>query len=277
MGPTLPGRVAWLSGRAPALPSEPGMAVCSFPTRKLMLFAVLSAADLALTCHLLGTGGTAVQESNPLAAWALEFLGWPGLAGFKGLSVTAAAGLVVLIFRRRPQAAHRLLRFACAAVAVVVFYSGYLCDAARRQAVGLEAAEVRPLLAESERLDENLRRARAYCEEMRVVVRDLGARQCTLEESVARLAETEQGRDGHWLDACRLIFPGLSDSECLAVSVLNNLARNAAGDPQLLSDMRAEFRALYGRVAPAPSGLLAVQADNVARTDFDTTSTPVVD
>ncbi|SRR5579885_1642308 len=221
-----------------------------FPTRKLALFLGLSLADLALTWHLLSTSGPAVRESNPVAAWWLEHFGWAGLAGFKAAMTALTAGIGAFLFLRRPPVAHRLLSFACAAVAVAVLYSGYLCDAVRRRPFGLEAAEVTPLMSESDRLDTALRRSAAHREVLRRAAQDLRERRCTLEEAVARLAETEVSRDPRWLETVRLYYPDRGDAELLALCLLNQLTEQTPEERRLRDDLRAEFRALYGRPAP---------------------------
>jgi hypothetical protein len=233
-----------------------------FPTRKLALFALLSLADLALTRYLLETRGLAVSESNPLAAWWLERFGWLGLTGFKLAMMALAAGLGLMVYRRRPVAGHRVLGFGCAAVAAVVLYSGCLCAAVTRQPNDVSPGAEPALLAESDHLDAQLRRSREYRAALNDVVRDLRARKCNLEEAVASLTATELARDPRWLSSFPVAGPSRGPAECVALSVLNHLEGEA--DAPLADDLRAEFFALYGRPAPTPTDPCPVNAPAAA-------------
>jgi hypothetical protein len=218
------------------------------------LFALLSGLDFLLTWYLLGRPDGAAYESNPLAAWLLARGGWPGLAAFKAATVLLVGGLGLLIYRHRPRAGHRVLAFGCAALAAVVLYSSYLCERARHPAAGLDPDEAAPLLARASHLRAALQRSVAYREVLAQVTEDLRGRRCTLAEAVARLAQTEQGRDPAFPRAMRKAYPGLSDAECLAVCALNGVAPPAfatTADRQLRRELEAEFLALYGRAAPA--------------------------
>src|SRR4051812_8045155 len=86
-------------------------------------FVVLSLLDLGLTWYLLEMQGECFYEANPIAAGVLANWGWWGLAGYKltCASTVLTAGLIVS--RRRPRVARRLLALACPVVAVVVAYS----------------------------------------------------------------------------------------------------------------------------------------------------------
>jgi hypothetical protein len=98
---------------------------------KQSLFTLLSLADLALTWWLVKQSAGHVYEANPLAHWCLARAGWAGLACFKAAIVLLVLTLVGLIVRRSPATADRLLNFACAAVALVVLYSTFLCGTTR--------------------------------------------------------------------------------------------------------------------------------------------------
>src|SRR5215831_6550499 len=112
-------------------PSRPADAAAGVPGGllahpvRLLLFGLLSLADLFLTLRLLAHSG-AVYESNPLARWWLARHGWLGLACFKAATVLVVVGLAGAITRRRPRAGGRVLGFACAALALVVCYSSVL-------------------------------------------------------------------------------------------------------------------------------------------------------
>ncbi len=223
-----------------------------FPVRKLLLFALLSLSDFGLTCYLLRASGGAVYESNPVAAWCLGRFGWLGLATFKAATMALGAGLGVLVFLRRPRTGDRVLTFGCAALAAVVLYSGYLCDAVRRRPAGLDPAEAARLEEVTQSLDEAMQRGWSYREVLQGVLGDLRDRRCTLEQAVARLAATEQARDGRWLRHFQVYYPGRSQCECLALSLIRHF--EASPDTptarQVRHDLQAQFRALYGRDLP---------------------------
>jgi hypothetical protein len=106
---------------------------------KQILFASLSAADLSLTCWLLGHTDAEVYEANPVASLCLAHCGWVGLTGFKAGLFLLVAALVVVIAHCRPRLAGRLLSFGCACLAVVLLYSASLYLVAVRSADGPEA------------------------------------------------------------------------------------------------------------------------------------------
>jgi hypothetical protein len=221
-----------------------------FPTGKLFAFVALGGLDFALTRYLFRTGGEAVREANLVAAWWLGHYGWLGLAGFKAGMIALAAGLGVVIYLRRPAAGHRVLGFGCAAAAAVVLYSAYLCHDLRSRP---DRSESDALASASDRLDTGLRRARDYQQTVAELARDLRGRRTTLEEAVARVAATEQARDPKWLGKFQLFYPGASDSECIAISLINHMEQ-ADGGGALGGELRAEFRNLYGRPVPPPAG-----------------------
>jgi hypothetical protein len=223
------------------------------PVRKLALFALLSLTDLALTWHLLRTGGGAVYESNPVAAWWLGHYGWAGLAGFKAAMVAVAAGLGVLIFFRRPRAGHRVLTFGCAALAAVVLYSGYLLCHDLHRPGGIDPTEVTRLQKGLEEMDAGIRHSKAYRDVLGEVIDDVRGGRCALEEGVARLAATEQARDATWMKRLRFYYPGRGDSECLAVVLVNHIDQEQDGSAagmRLRQDLEKQFLALYGRTLP---------------------------
>jgi hypothetical protein len=234
---------------------EPSMSAVRFPARKLVLFAMLSCADFALTWQLLHDGA---GEGNPLAAWSLARGGWLGLAAFKAAAVLTAVGLSVFLFRLRPLVGHRVLAFGCVALLAVVLYSGYLAAGVHGVAAGPGAPEMASLRSETDRLIAATQRARAYREVLDEVLADLRAGRCTLEAGVGRLAATDCARDPKAMRGLRTYYPGRSDRECLAIGLLNHIAADGAGgtvsDRQLTGDLAAEFIALYGRPAPRTRG-----------------------
>jgi hypothetical protein len=227
-----------------------------FPARKLSVFALLSLIDFGLTYHLFCTGGGAVYESNPVAAWVLAHLGWLGLATFKGAMVAVTAALAVLIFLRHPLAGTRVLSFGCAALVAVVLYSGFIFVSMRRRDPDAEAAR---LEERSRHLDLARQRGLEYRDVLAVVRGDVRAGRCTLGDAVARLAATDQGRDERWLRHFQAYYPGHGDRECLALSIINQFEAEAGELPaaaaRLRRSLRMQFRALYGRDVPANLGV----------------------
>src|SRR5262245_15702856 len=113
---------------------------------KLVLFGLLSVADLVLTLHLLQQGNGRVYESNPLAGWWLARLGSFGLALYKVLCVLLFGTLILTISRLNPRTGGRVLVFGCVAVAVVVCYSGCLLADTHKAAAGEDMHSARPYL-----------------------------------------------------------------------------------------------------------------------------------
>ncbi|HYT94516.1 MAG TPA: DUF5658 family protein [Gemmataceae bacterium] len=107
------------------------------PRLLITLFVLLSAADLALTCYLLGQSNGQFYEANWLAGSVLTRFGFAGLAVFKVLMVVFVSTLVGIIAARRPSAARRVASFACLAVGIVVVYSVTLCSRMEPQSFAL--------------------------------------------------------------------------------------------------------------------------------------------
>jgi len=93
---------------------------------RLVLYAVLSAADLALTYALIQRGDGDVYESNPIAEAWLSSYGWTGLALYKLVIVLIVASVAAFVSLSRPRTGGHILTFACLAVASVVSYSVHL-------------------------------------------------------------------------------------------------------------------------------------------------------
>src|SRR5262249_5584973 len=97
----------------------------TLPLDMLLLFVVLSVADLVITFLLIkgAQGHIKVSEGNPIAgAWYANY-GWPGMIIFK-VGIIALVGAVgVYISLHRPDTGRRVLTFACLVVALVVIYS----------------------------------------------------------------------------------------------------------------------------------------------------------
>lgn len=224
------------------------------PVRKLVLFALLGASDFFLTWHLLGSGGGAVYESNPVAAWWLGHFGWLGLAGFKAATMLLAAALGVVVCLRRPAAGHRLLAFGCVALSAVVLYSGYLCHDLRRRPAGLDPDDASQLQAARERIDAGLRRARVYRTALTAAAEDVRVGRCTLQDAVTRLSATEQAHDAAWLHRFQIYYPGCGEREAIALTVVNHLHRQMDDTPAgvaLRLDLGAQYKSLYGHAPPS--------------------------
>jgi hypothetical protein len=98
----------------------------------VILYVVLSLADLVLTAALLGTDGEA-YEANPIAAAFLERHGWSGLALFKAAGVTVFVAAVVLLARRRRQLAAAVVTFGCLVLIGVTWHTHRLIVESRRE------------------------------------------------------------------------------------------------------------------------------------------------
>jgi Domain of unknown function (DUF5658) len=104
----------------------------------------LQTADLLCTYLLLDGGGRAdVYEANPLARSVLATGGWAGVAAFK-FSITFVAVLAsLMVSRRRPATAVRLLATLCAVMLGVNAYSGSLLASPDPNAVAERQANER--------------------------------------------------------------------------------------------------------------------------------------
>jgi hypothetical protein len=205
--------------------------------RRQLLFALLSAADLALTWWLLGHSDGQVYEANPVARWWLTRFGWLGLAGFKAAVVLLVVALTAVIAPSRPRSAGRLLGLGCACLAVVVFYSAALCREAARSPEE-RAAEVdrecREGLARINREAARERRKSEVFAALRArLCRDLRAGRCTLREAAERLLASERGRDGVWLRTLAGYYPGRPPEERVAAWLRDQVARLRPGAPAL--------------------------------------------
>jgi hypothetical protein len=185
--------------------------------RKLLLFLLLSASDLALTWLLVERGGGAVYEGNPVADWWLRSYGWAGLAAFKALTVLVVVGLTAIVSRYRPRSGGLILSVACSVLAVVVGYSGYLVA---RGADAPSRAELATLRAEAASIETEWVKSEEYRLAMDQASGDLAAGRCSLKEATNRLGSTCKAREASWLGVLHHYFPADSDEECLALSLV---------------------------------------------------------
>jgi hypothetical protein len=187
---------------------------------KLSLFILLSLADFGLTWLLIGRGDGEVYEGNPLARWWLTAGGWAGLLAFKTSTVLAVVGIVWLVARHRPRLGGHLLAFSCAALAVVVLYSGalagYLSRSARDEKVEGVFTVICP--AETRYMD--------YARLLERLGADLAAGRCSLNEGMHELAISERGQEPDLYEKLRLIYPNCSDAECLAASLIRSASNH---------------------------------------------------
>ena len=220
-------------------------------SRPLALFVVLSLADLALTRFLLERQGGGAYEWNPIASWWLTRFGWAGLAGFKLGIVLLVAALTLVVSRRRPCAAERLLGFACAALLAVIVYSIQLVP-------GVYAAEhdAEQVEAQAQLLERQRARANTFTNLTSELGNDLVCRRRSLGEAVEILSASAQVRDPKWLRIMTGVHPGYQERELVAVRLIDEAVYCAVGSAygaaQVYQELNAQFRACFGRPAPQP-------------------------
>ena len=147
-------------------------------------FVCLQVADLVSTYLLLDGGRRAdVYEANPLARSILHAGGWAGVALFK-FSLTAVAVLAaLLVSRRRPAAALRLLGLLCAVMLGVNGYSGTLLASP-----GAEAVEQRRMSEAAEQLDRRIATAREFGDARTAICDSVLDGACDVPEATSRMA-----------------------------------------------------------------------------------------
>ncbi len=215
---------------------------------KLLLFALLSLADLALTKALIQQGLGQVYEANPVAAWCLWHHGWAGLAAFKVLLVLSASGLSTLISLRRPGAGGRLLALGCAATAAVVLYSGYLAVSC---AGPLD--ELRGALEDQDRVDAGVARNAKFWLLLERVGDDLAGDRRSLAEALAELEAAAQ-RQPDWVMAMQCYHPDRPPRQLLALCLMNRCVSSRTSAKEALAAARrldGAFRSLFGVPPPA--------------------------
>ncbi len=223
-------------------------------SRKMSLFAILSLADLALTCFLLGRPGGGAYEWNPVASWWLVRFGWAGLTGFKLSIILLIAALTLVVSRSRPHVAGRLLTFGCVALLAVVVYSGSLVRGVRAQ-----SAQYEQIQSESRELDRDLTGRIEFSAQLERLRDELTAGRCSLAEAVEILAESKYVRNGDWLRVLGTRFPGHTLEERLGTYLMychfvNALEFASDETAQRACDLHAQFHSLFGRPAPNISG-----------------------
>jgi hypothetical protein len=244
-------RAAWFPRLAERFPSpshqyHKAMNAKILHLRKLLLFAGLSLADLALTWLLVRRSGGRVYEANPVAGWWLEHHGWLGLAGFKAGLVLLVIVLTLLISRYRPHFGGLLLGFACSVVTGVLVYSVALAGLVNRH----EETELPPVVETHEQYTERMDESREYGHLMDRLAEDLMTGRCSLTEAVARLGCTRKGHDAAWIRQLHICFPDRTDAQCLASNLITYticpLAKNPPAARKVEQRLSAEFRSAYG-------------------------------
>jgi hypothetical protein len=95
-------------------------------SKRIVIFILLSAADLALTSVLIQNSRGNIYESNLIAAeWLMRF-GWGGLAVFKLTDSFLVVGICGLLALHDPRVASRVATVGCLALGGVVIYSSFL-------------------------------------------------------------------------------------------------------------------------------------------------------
>jgi hypothetical protein len=217
--------------------------------RRLLLFTLLSAADLLLTVALLQSGGR-YYESNPIAAWCLDLFDLAGLALFKCGAVAVVVGLATAVARSRPRTGGWILTVSCTAVAGVVGYSCLLAGLGGGESGHEEIAAARRL---DRRLDQQMAVSHRYQVLLDRLCEDYLRHRCTLEEAVEQILQSEKARDDRWLELFRRRYPGYSDRECLAINFVRYTAAAAQAESaadQVARRLEAAYRGMF--TAPAP-------------------------
>jgi Domain of unknown function (DUF5658) len=109
-------------------------------TVEVVVYALLSFADLILTTVLLRFGGGGVYEGNPIARSWLEAFGWRGLIAFKLVSSSLVAFVSLVIYYYRPRLGTAIIALGCLVMGIVVAHSSNLLDKISKEAVAGEEA-----------------------------------------------------------------------------------------------------------------------------------------
>jgi hypothetical protein len=231
--------------------------------RTATLFALLSAADLALTLGLLRQGDGEVYEANRLAAAVLSRYGAVGLAVFKGLFVVLAGCLVGVVAVYRPRAASSLATFACVLVGAVVLHSAALCCRLAAQPPSARGS-LAALQQETRRLEAVARTRREFGTLLQRWTDELAAGRCGLPEALNDLLTSPLAREPGFLDSFRAVG-GKSDADCLAAVVVNGalLSLREDGSPAALARAERICAAYYAVYDPAILAPLSQRHDDL--------------
>jgi hypothetical protein len=185
---------------------------------KLLLYCLLSAADLLLTYQLVCRSDGLIYESNPIAnAWLTSY-GWSGLALFKMIAMLLVVGVALFVGRQRQRAAGIILSFACLAVGLVVTYSSWLMGY-----LGGQPAYARENVEEwsqvDEAFEEQMQAGRAFQLLAHHLATQLDDEQITMPQAVAELQLLARTSPGRWLACVRARHPGRSEEGSLTAEL----------------------------------------------------------
>jgi hypothetical protein len=211
--------------------------------RKLLLFTLLSLADLGLTYYLLRCGDGQVYEGNPIADWWLTTFGWAGLVCFKIGAVLLACGLAAGISRYRPALGGKVLTLGCTAVTGVLFYSCAL-------AVQVQEDPDAGIQAQARLLDQRIEINNRFRALVHRLGQDLLHQRRTLAEAVTELANSQRVQNPVWLAFLRERTPGCSDRALLATflveTALESVREGSARAAEAQARLQAEYQAAFG-------------------------------
>jgi hypothetical protein len=240
-------------------------AAVKFQHRKLLLFVLLSLADLVITCSLIARGGGAIYETNPVANAWLDAYGWKGLALFKAGMVVVIVGIAVLVSVYRPQTSARLLGFACLTTFVVVVYSCYVARAAGVYSGEARADETQALKARLQRLEFDSAIRKAHWQRMMHLCGKLTSGERNLKQVVDELRRGPTGVADAWLALYRSRYPRLSDEQYLGIFLVQqariiNGYRGPAVLARISATLEDQFVEAFG--VPYPAGTDRVPRGN---------------
>lgn len=92
--------------------------------KEIVLYGVVSALDLFMTCFLLSYGN--FYETNPLADWMFQTSGVLGLVLYKFSIISIAIAVLLTLASENIKVAKKIISFAIVITALVVVYSAYL-------------------------------------------------------------------------------------------------------------------------------------------------------
>jgi uncharacterized membrane protein YhaH (DUF805 family) len=223
----------------------------------LSIFVILSILDFAFTMFLVQGSGGVIYESNPIANWFLQHLGWIGLAGFKLSLVAFVAWAALMVSRWRPRLSLGVLSLGCVVMMPVVGYSVQLTWSI---ATGSDDEGLHQIFAmESQKLEHqrNLEISQEYRDEVNTLTEQLKEGSIALPDAAARLSESRRAHDPRWLDRLHDSFPGCSDEACLAANLVTHVLVALREEPTASAvcqeQMTREFRDAYDCELPLES------------------------
>lgn len=226
----------------------------TFPTWKLVIFALLSVGDFSMTYFLLSNQESGVYESNPVAEQTLAGYGWVGLALFKSAIVMSVVGIAIYLHRRRPRIAHDLLAVGCGAVVVAILSGGSIAIAIAHE-VKLAEEEQHQVEFGNYGTGNLPPMEDEYAFRLEELAHNLVHEQTTLEQATHDLQELRIAQNLDWYISLREVYPGLSNPACLSAELVQCTMESrirSAGSRRLAARLEAEFQNLYGFVPQLP-------------------------